>query len=70
VSRAFVGGTVVVPTDPAPEAILDIIERDRVTVGFGNPDALDAMLASSAWTTTDLSAVRLSSPAAHPFPSG
>jgi acyl-coenzyme A synthetase/AMP-(fatty) acid ligase len=58
VSRVFVGGTVVVPTDPAPEAILDIIERDRVTVGFGNPDALDAMLASSAWTTTDLSAVR------------
>jgi fatty-acyl-CoA synthase len=54
----FAGGTVVVPSDTGPEALLRSIERHRVSVGFGNPDALDAMLRSPAWPTTDLSSVR------------
>jgi fatty-acyl-CoA synthase len=54
----FLGGAVVVPTDTAPEALLASIERQRVSVGFGNPDALDAMLASPAWATTDVSSLR------------
>ncbi len=54
----FVGGTVVVPSDTRPDAILGSIERHGVSVGFGNPDALDAMLASPAWTIADLSSLR------------
>ncbi len=54
----FVGGTVVVPADAGPEGILADIERHRVTVGFGNPDLLDALAASDRWQSTDLSSVR------------
>jgi fatty-acyl-CoA synthase len=54
----FVGGAVVVPSDTGPDALLASIERHHVSVGFGNPDALDAMLASPAWTATDLSSLR------------
>ena len=34
------------------------IERERVTVGFGNPDLLDALTLSPRWTTADFSSVR------------
>ena len=54
----FRGGTVVVPSDPSPEGILADLERHRVTVGFGNPDLLDALLRSDRWSGTDLSRVR------------
>jgi fatty-acyl-CoA synthase len=54
----FAGGTVVVPTDAGPEHLLELIGRHRVTVGFGNPDALEAIRASPAWTGADLSSVR------------
>jgi acyl-CoA synthetase (AMP-forming)/AMP-acid ligase II len=37
----FLGGTVVVPSDLRPDGILQVIQRHRVTVGFGNPDLLD-----------------------------
>ncbi len=36
----FAGGTVVVPDDPAPDGLLQSMERHRVTVGFANPDLL------------------------------
>jgi fatty-acyl-CoA synthase len=54
----FLGGTVVVPSDLRPAAILQAMERHRVTVGFGNPDLLDALARSEAWLQVDLSSVR------------
>jgi fatty-acyl-CoA synthase len=54
----FVGGTVVVPDDPAPAEILRQMERHRVTVGFGNPDLLDALTRADSWASADLSSVR------------
>jgi fatty-acyl-CoA synthase len=54
----FLGGTVVVPTDPGPDGLLLAMERHRVTVGFGNPDLLDALAHSERWPQVDLSSVR------------
>ena len=54
----FMGGTVVVPGDLHPDAILQLMERHRVTVGFGNPDLLAALASSEAWPQADLSSVR------------
>jgi fatty-acyl-CoA synthase len=54
----FQGGTVVVPSDLSSEGILRTMERHRVTVGFGNPDLLDALAHSEAWPQVDLSSVR------------
>ena len=47
----FKGGTVVVPAASGPDEILRLIERHRVTVGFGNPDLLDALTHSPQWAT-------------------
>jgi fatty-acyl-CoA synthase len=44
----FLGGTVVVPNDLRPDGILQAMQRHRVTVGFGNPDLLDALCRSEA----------------------
>ena len=41
-----------------PGRILQAMERHRVTVGFGNPDLLDALARSEAWSQVDLSSVR------------
>jgi fatty-acyl-CoA synthase len=54
----FLGGTVVVPSDLHPDGILQLMERHRVTVGFGNPDLLDALARSELWPQVDLSSVR------------
>jgi fatty-acyl-CoA synthase len=54
----FRGGTVVVPGDAGPDDILRLTERHRVTVGFGNPDSLDALTRSPLWPTVDLSSIR------------
>jgi fatty-acyl-CoA synthase len=54
----FVGGTVVVPTDPSAEEILKLIGRHRVTIGFGNPDMLEALARSARWPDADLSSLR------------
>jgi fatty-acyl-CoA synthase len=54
----FLGGTVVVPSDLRPAGILQAMERHRVTVGFGNPDLLDALARSELWPQVDLSSVR------------
>jgi fatty-acyl-CoA synthase len=48
----------VVPHDPEPDALLGLMERHRVTVGFGNPDLLDALAHAATWPTADLSSVR------------
>ena len=54
----FLGGQVVVPGDLSPAGILRVMERHRVTVGFGNPDLLDALARSERWPGADLSSVR------------
>jgi fatty-acyl-CoA synthase len=54
----FAGGTVVVPDDVSPDGILGSMERHRVTVGFGNPDLLDALVRAERWSAADLSSVR------------
>jgi fatty-acyl-CoA synthase len=54
----FKGGTVVVPQSPDPDEILRLIERHRVTVGFGNPDLMAAQVRSPLWPSVDLSSVR------------
>ena len=54
----FKGGTVVVPVANTPDDVLDAISRERVTVGFGNPDLLDALTLRPGWRTADLSSLR------------
>jgi fatty-acyl-CoA synthase len=54
----FVGGTVVVPDDPSPDGLLGMMEQHRMTVGFGNPDLLDAIARAETWPSADLSNVR------------
>jgi acyl-CoA synthetase (AMP-forming)/AMP-acid ligase II len=54
----FLGGQVVVPGDLSPAGILRVMERHRVTVGFANPDLLDALARSDRWPGADLSSVR------------
>lgn len=54
----FKGGTVVVPGEVHPDSILELTERRRVTVGFGNPDILESMVRSRLWPVADLSRVR------------
>lgn len=64
----FLGGTVVVPSDLSPAGILRAMERHRVTVGFGNPDLLDALARSEAWPQVDLSSVRFMTTGGAPVP--
>jgi fatty-acyl-CoA synthase len=54
----FQGGTVVVPAEGGAAELLRLIARHRVTVGFGNPDSLQAMADSEEWPGTDLSSIR------------
>jgi acyl-CoA synthetase (AMP-forming)/AMP-acid ligase II len=55
----FVGGAVVIPERPEPDEILQLIEQQRVTIGFGNPDLLEALTRLPRWPTTDFSSLRL-----------
>ena len=54
----FTGGTVIVPETPDPNEILRLIEQHRVTIGFGNPDLLEALTRSPSWLAADFSSVR------------
>ncbi len=54
----FAGGTVVVPDDSTPDVVLRLMEEHRVTVGFGNPDLLDAIARAERWPLADLSGIR------------
>jgi fatty-acyl-CoA synthase len=54
----FAGGTVVVPPGADGPAVLDTIERSRVTVVFANPDLLQEMMRAPGWEDADLSSVR------------
>ena len=55
----FKGGTVVVPGAFDPDEALRLMERHRVTIGFGNPDLLEALVRSPLWPTADLSRIRV-----------
>jgi fatty-acyl-CoA synthase len=54
----FMGGTVVVPGPFDPDEVLRLSARHRVTVGFGNPDLLEALTRSPDWSSVDLSSIR------------
>lgn len=54
----FTGGTVIIPETPEPDEILRLIAEQRVTIGFGNPDLLEALTRSPAWPAADFSSVR------------
>jgi fatty-acyl-CoA synthase len=54
----FKGGTVVIPETLEPNEVLGLLEQRRVTVGFGNPDLLGALVRSREWQTTDLGRIR------------
>jgi len=54
----FVGGTVVVPDDASGDGLLGLVERHRVTVGFGNPDVLGELVRAERWRAADLSSIR------------
>ena len=63
----FTGGTVVVPETPDPDEILRLIEEQRVTIGFGNPDLLEALTQVAAAGRPPTSrASAATSPAARP----
>jgi fatty-acyl-CoA synthase len=64
----FVGGVVVVPEAVSSDETLLLFERHRVTVGFGNPDILDALARSERWPTVDLSSVRFMLTGGAPVP--
>ena len=66
----FAGGAVVVPDDSTPDGIVRLMEEHRVTVGFGNPDLLDALARAERWPSADLSAIRFISPAVPPSRNG
>jgi fatty-acyl-CoA synthase len=59
---------VVVPDDTRPDALLGLMERHRVTVGFGNPDLLDALAHADRWPSADLSSVRFMITGGAPVP--
>jgi acyl-CoA synthetase (AMP-forming)/AMP-acid ligase II len=55
----FQGGTVVIPETTAPDEVFGLIARHRVTIGFGNPDLLDALTRSPLWPIADLASLRV-----------
>jgi len=64
----FLGGTVVVPADVHPDAILQLTEEHHVTVGFGTPEILGSLIRSPLWPTADLSGVRFLITGGAPIP--
>lgn len=64
----FKGGTVVIPEGSDPGELLALVERHGVTVGFANPDLLEAMLRAERWPSVDLSRVRFFMTGGAPVP--
>ena len=54
----FKGGTVVIPETVEVNEVLRLLEQRRVTVGFGNPDLLGALVRSPDWQSTELGSIR------------
>ena len=62
--------TVLMPGRPSPEAVLDVVERERPTLFFSVPTLYNAMLNSPGAEGRDLSSVRLCVSAAEALPPG
>ncbi|HEY0752771.1 MAG TPA: long-chain fatty acid--CoA ligase [Ktedonobacteraceae bacterium] len=62
------GGTVVLLRNPAPEAILRVIESERCTVVFAVPTVFQNMLEHPAFATTDFASVRFCVAGGSPCP--
>jgi len=54
----YVGSTLVLADNPAPEAVLDIIQKERITAGFLTPPMITAMLESPSRADYDVSHLR------------
>jgi len=52
------GGTVVIAPRPDPDDVLRLIEGQQVTLGFANPDLLEALVRSRRWRIADLGSIR------------
>jgi fatty-acyl-CoA synthase len=52
------GGTVVIASSPDPDDLLRLIEQQQVTLGFANPDLLEALVRSRRWRIADLGSIR------------
>jgi fatty-acyl-CoA synthase len=55
----FKGGTVVIPESREPDEIFHLMERHRATIGFGNPDLLEALTRSPRWHSADFTSLRM-----------
>ncbi len=55
------GGTVVLVPKWAPEAVLDLLQRERITLLFAVPTQYQQLLTAANFATSDLSGVRLTS---------
>ena len=55
---AQIGATLVLPAAFEPELMLDLIEQERITYGFGVPTMLIALLAAQAKRPRDVSSLR------------
>lgn len=64
----FLGGTVVIPENSSAEALLALMERHEVTVGFGTRTSSRASLVRPAGRTPTSRGCASSSPAARPSP--
>jgi fatty-acyl-CoA synthase len=62
------GGTVVLMRAWDPEAMLELVERERVTVFFCVPTQYQRMLASERFATADLSSLRFVTSGGAPLP--
>ncbi len=62
------GGTVVLQETFDPGAVLEAIERDRVTGMFGVPTMFNALAAHPRWPSADLSSIRTLSCGGAPVP--
>ncbi|MER6175940.1 long-chain fatty acid--CoA ligase [Streptosporangium sp. NPDC001681] len=52
------GGTAVLVSSFEPDSVLDLIERERITVMFGVPAMFEAMASRPRWPEADLSSIR------------
>jgi fatty-acyl-CoA synthase len=55
----FKGGAVVVPESSSPDEMFALFDRHHASIGFANPDMLEAWTRSPAWSTTELSSIRV-----------
>lgn len=67
-NMAHVRGTMVVLPRYTPEAVLDLLARERITVFAGSPTLFVGLLAHPAFTQTDFSLLHLSYSGSAPLP--